>query len=226
MEFVRHHKKWVVFFIGLLLFLLFVGFSYIVHKNIFIHLDFNTTVRLQDHISRRFDGLFSFFSDVGKFEIVTTFLLIISAIYFWKSKNWIAVFVAFFSYISLHAIEVYGKAFVHHLPPPHFLLRTHDVFTFPEFYVQATNSYPSGHAGRALFITVFVGIIVGRNKKISRTLKIFIYSYIALYDMIMLTSRIYLGEHWLSDVIGGSLLGIAMGIFASVFLYTTKRHNL
>ena len=39
-------------------FILFVFFSYLVHKDVFTQFDFDTTVRLQDMISRRFDELF------------------------------------------------------------------------------------------------------------------------------------------------------------------------
>ncbi len=211
-------EAWILVWFGLGTLLLFVAFSYLVHLNLFVHFDFNTTVRLQHHVSRRFDGLFSFFSDIGKFEIVTIVLLLIAGIYSYSHRKWLVVVGALFFYGLMHFLEIYGKAFVHHLPPPHFLLRTHDVFTFPEFYVQATNSYPSGHAGRALFLTAFLGILVGKNKKLSRTQKYIIYAGIAIYDIIMLISRIYLGEHWASDVIGGSILGVAMGLLATILL--------
>jgi len=206
-------SKWWYIILGIFCLAIFVGFSYLVHRNLFLHLDFDTTVRLQEHISRRFDILFSFFSDIGKFEIVTIFLVSICLIYR-KLKTFLAIVL----YGAMHLLEIYGKAFVAHLPPPHFLLRTHDVFTFPQFYVQQTNSYPSGHAGRALFLTAFLGIITHRTRDISRAQKMFIYSGIAIYDLTMLVSRIYLGEHWLSDVIGGSILGAAFGFLAGIFV--------
>jgi membrane-associated phospholipid phosphatase len=60
--------------------------------------------------------------------------------------------------------------------------------------------------------------MAGKSKRLSRRQKWFVISILAFYDIAMLVSRIYLGEHWLSDIIGGSILGISMGLFAVLFL--------
>jgi hypothetical protein len=44
---------------GILFFLGFVFFSFLVHKNLFAGLDFDTTVKIQDKIPRSFDTFFS-----------------------------------------------------------------------------------------------------------------------------------------------------------------------
>ena len=67
----------VLFLIGSGFFLFFVLFSFLVHKDISTQFDFDTTVRLQDNISRRFDEPFSVFSDIGSFEPVLVFLILI-----------------------------------------------------------------------------------------------------------------------------------------------------
>lgn len=191
----------------------FVGFSFLVHKNLFIHFDFDTTVKLQNHLSLRFITPFSFLSDIGKVGFMSVVLLIVMGIY-----RKLRAFLVFIFFGVFHLIEIYGKTFVSHLPPPHFMLRTHDVFSLPEFYVRTENSYPSGHMGRAVFLTSILSIMTMKTSKLSRTQKVFIIILLAIYDITMGISRIYLGEHWASDVLGGLLLGLSMGLFAAIFL--------
>ena len=206
-------QKKKIFALAVLIFLFFVLFSYFVHKNVFRQFDFNTTVKIQDHVSPQFDYIFSLLSTFGVFEISLAILLIILLI-----KRRIGGVVAFFSFGVLHVIELYGKFFVNHLPPAEFMLRTEKIVNFPQFYVRSEFSYPSGHAGRTTFLAVFLGLLLWRSKKLSRTQKVVTLSVLAIYDLTMLISRIYLGEHWATDVIGGALLGGSLSLLSLVFI--------
>src|SRR5579859_8180686 len=154
-------KSQLYFIAGIVLFIVFIFFSYLVHRNHFVTFDFNNTVHLQDHISHRFDGVFSFLSELGKVEVMT---VVLAAIFFF-SRRFKAGIAAFGFYIAFHLIEIYGKYFVWHRPPPQFMVRTINLVPLSPFDVRTQNSYPSGHAGRTMFISVILFILLWQNKK-------------------------------------------------------------
>src|SRR3989338_7596982 len=119
-------KKKLLFFLGLSFFSVFVFLSYLVHKDLFTQIDFDTTVKLQDNISRRFDTPFSLFSLLGSFEVLTFFLILLIVINR-KIKSIFAIFL----YILTHFLEVFGKLFVDHPGPPYLFFRYDIPFNFP-----------------------------------------------------------------------------------------------
>lgn len=75
--------------------------------------------------------------------------------------------------------------------------------TIVPFDFNRSFSFPSGHA----VISFAAAYILGREHK---KLKWFYY----LLAIIISFSRIYLGKHYPSDVIGGALIGLFVGIFS------------
>lgn len=201
----------------------FTYFSYTVAKERWQQIDFDTTVKLQDHIARKYDQFFSYFSLLGSAEVTVGLCIIfgIKALLRWKWKEilgWSLI-------VSATLAEVFGKLVLFHPAPPRFFHRSLLPTSLPSFYVHTDFSYPSGHMTRTIFIiTIFIVITIYSSKDI--ILRFIIISMFLLLAFLMGLTRVYLGEHWLSDVLGGSMLGAGMGFLASVLILRVGRDKI
>lgn len=74
-----------------------------------------------------------------------------------------------------------------------------------QLLLEVDPSYPSGHVTGTLALTGIVAVVCGRRR--GRLIRIALaVGVVAVTSMVALT-RLYLGVHWLTDVVGGSLLG-------------------
>lgn len=199
--------------LGLSLIILFAFFTFLVHESLFQELDLITTLKIQSTIPRVFDIWFSLFSLIGSLEIITIILLILWFAY--RKPKFIYVLLCFGFF---HIMEIIGKIFVTHPSPPVKFFRYDIPFLFPSSSVQTGSSYPSGHMGRTMFISIILTIFIAKSKKLSRVQKSILYILIVIFDFLMFISRIYLGEHWFSDLVGGGILGSAFALISLSFL--------
>lgn len=200
--------------IGLFFFSSFSLLSFLVSKDIFNQLDFNATVKIQDRFQNSLVEPFSLFSLLGSIEIASMILLII-LLFIRKLKS---IFVLFF-YFLLLVIELFGKVLIEQKGPPIMFLKTHLPFQFPSSYIpHEFFSYPSGHAARTAFISTVLLFILWKSSKLNKSLKLIFAFCILIFDFLMFLSRIYLGEHWSTDVVGGALLGFSLAILVSYFI--------
>lgn len=211
------------FFIGL-----FILFSYTVAKEMWQQVDFDTMVKLQDRIIGRFDGLttlkidqiFSYFSLWGSAEITVGICLVMVFISLIRRK-WSAI-LGWSMIVPATLLEVFGKLMVFHPGPPRFFHRSLLPTSLPSFYVHTDFSYPSGHMTRTVFVvTILVILLIFSSKNIAPR-------FVALLLLLgfvfsMGITRVYLGEHWLSDVLGGGILGLAFGLLGSVLILRVKK---
>lgn len=197
---------------------IFTILSYSVAKESWQKRDFDTTVKLQDHISRRFDKYFSYFSLLGSVEITIGFCLVMIILSLIRFK-WLPM-LGWLMIIPASMAELFGKLVLFHPAPPNFMHRSILPINLP-FYVHTDFSYPSGHMTRTLFIvTIFVCLTYQTKNLFTKFM--LISSLISLTFLMGLT-RVYLAEHWLSDVVGGSFLGMGMGLFASVLILDKQK---
>lgn len=147
--------------------------------------------------SELLDGVGEFFSTAGGIELTALALLVLLAALYARGRRTLAgsLLVAF---LVTSLVEVAMKLWLPQIPLPEELSRS-DGHT-PLVNIGYSYPYPSGHMLRSV-ILLGVVFVLWKNR-LSRTL-------IALALAGMALSRVYMGVHWASDVIGGALLGVA-----------------
>lgn len=121
-------------------------------------------------------------------------------------RRWAAFYYAVAALLSVVLVQVLKALFDR--PRPEDILVVADL-----------GSFPSGHVANAATIAVSLALIFGRT---------WVWFAGVAYIMAMALSRTYLGAHWLSDTIGGAMVGAGIAVivwapFASRLIRERKR---
>jgi len=144
-----------------------------------------------------------FISFIG-YKYVLSFMSLVTVIwmcfkrYFRATIHWI-----FVSVFSIGSVVIF-KA-LYHSPRPEGMM-----YVAPD-----ANSFPSGHTTFSVAYYGFLAFLIARNFSLPSQRK-YIYSFFAILCVLISTSRVYLGVHWLTDVIAGALIGLIIVFIAVI----------
>jgi membrane-associated phospholipid phosphatase len=224
-----HHflqNKKTFLFLGILFLVCFYLFSRQVKKGFMKSADFAATVKIQERIDKSshlraaeivdntMEGS-TFLASPGVSVMLVLFLTAFAVVDLKNKRIHLRGLAIPVLFGLLVLGEVYGKSVVHHPSPP-FQFIKHPVSFFPTDYINEQFSYPSGHAARAVYISVVIGsLFIVHSTGIKRkSIKLFGLLCLICYVGMVSVSRIYLGHHWLSDIIGGFFLGSGCSFIA------------
>lgn len=83
-------------------------------------------------------------------------------------------------------------------------------------------SFPSGHAVSVTVIMTFMAYVVSKKIK-QKWLRMVLYVLIVMFVLLTYVSRMYLGQHFLSDVLIGGIIGLA---FCFIFYLLYQRFQV
>ena len=151
----------------------------------------------QRRTSEALDATGKAFSVPGDLEYAATALVVLSAVLFLGGRRVLAgrLLTAF---VVTGLVEFAMKMLLPQVPMPEETARSTD--PSPIFEVAYPYPYPSGHVLRSVILLGAVYALWPNR---------FARAAILLFLAGMAASRVYLGVHWASDVLGGALLGVA-----------------
>jgi undecaprenyl-diphosphatase len=86
-------------------------------------------------------------------------------------------------------------------------------------------SFPSGHTLIAAVLYPTLGMLIASNLR-ERHLKVFVFVVAAMLALLVGFTRVYIGVHYPSDVLGGWLLGLAFAFAAGMVIRSLKTQHL
>ncbi len=201
-----HYLRLLLIIAGLVLLLL--GLAELIEKGAPLPFDLDVTRFVQQFRPDWFDALMRFLTSIG----VAPWVLILPAIIIialLAMRDWAAALALLFAQLGSVGNPLIKIAV--HRPRPGITFEL-------GLGVPTDPSFPSGHSATAMVVygfLIYLAWVKLRDHHLARNI---IIALCAIYILAMGLSRIYLGEHWLTDVLGGYVYGLAW-VFLSVIVY-------
>ena len=141
---------------------------------------------------------------LGQAEVAGGIALGLAVARLWRRQSdaWVPLLI-----VAVAAVEIALKTFVSQPLPPRELSRAVELVPF--VHISFAGAFPSGHVARTAFLA-----------GVARVPNWLAVGTVAL----MMVTRVYLADHWPSDVLGGLLLGLLVAQVAVVADRRLRRH--
>lgn len=146
------------------------------------------------------------FTDLGGPKIFPVVAVLILGWLTWQSRSVHRLVVVVAGTASALVMIGFGKELTQRSRPDH-------AFAVPPF--ESSPSFPSGHTMNSTVFAVLVAYVAW-NLLTSRWARTLLVTLCSLWALGMGLSRVYLGHHWLTDVLAGWTFGLAWAIFVVV----------
>ena len=194
--------------VGAILCVLYVLLAIVVNTRVLASSDLDITLFLQSILPRSLDLPSSILSLLGSAEVTVPIFAILVILSRPTHRLHLVLLL-----LLVTLLEVLGKMMINQPSPPDLLHRYVFAFATPTGGFDTPYSFPSGHSARATFLVALGVALIAQNKMRVATKRI-LAALLVIAGIIMLVSRVYIGDHWTSDVIGGALLGVGLCLFA------------
>ena len=192
----------------------FIALALAVHAGLMRGPDLAAALDLRTIANPFLDAIAAAISIAFAFEAVTLYA-VLAALLLWRRGAGIWSLVPF-SFMALTAVELAFKLLMPTDPIPQELHRS--VF-YPLTEVAFAGSFPSGHALRIGFLGMAAAWLIPTPRLAERWLLRIAIAAVTVFGAL---SRVYLGVHWLSDVLAGLILGGAVGILMAQSISTAR----
>ena len=192
-----YRKRLLFYVLGLILcgFILLTAFISIFPESV---IDREFSEEVQEHQHPTLDWLMKIVSSVGVFPYSVVMVLITALIFLFAKYKKEALYICFTLVSGVVSASL--KILINRPRPEESVVRIIEK--------AKNNSFPSGHVLFYVLFFGFLALLMYHVKTIPKTLRIVV-GGIALFMVFTVpVSRVYLGAHWFTDVLGGFMLGM------------------
>jgi undecaprenyl-diphosphatase len=150
------------------------------------------------HSSKIGIAIFTVVTQLGS-PVFADVLIVLVGIYLWRVRDWLLLWTWLAAAAGGKAVDLLLKNTVHRSRPQY----------AAAYLAGDSYSFPSGHAMNATICYLFLAYVIVMRSNGSSRVRSVAFLVAAVLIVVVAVSRVYLGKHYPSDVIGGIAAGLA-----------------